>query len=70
MKKALLTTAIIASLGSAAVAQGIAPVTTTSGQNSALTVGSLSQVQVIAVIAAVGITVAAVVALAESSDGT
>ncbi|MBL4628997.1 MAG: hypothetical protein JKY00_14290, partial [Roseicyclus sp.] len=44
--------------------------TTTSGQNSALTVGSLSQVQVIAVIAAVGITVAAVVALAESSDGT
>jgi len=70
MKKARLKTAIIASLGSAAVAQGIAPVTTASGQDSSIAVGSLTQVQVIAVIAAVGITVAAVVALAESPGGT
>lgn len=72
MKKVLLTSAIIASLGTAAVAQGIAPVTTTtSTQGSNLSVGSLSQSQLIAIAAALGITLAVLISILEDeSDAT
>lgn len=71
MKKVLLTSAIIASLGTAAVAQGIAPVTTISTQGSQLSVGSLTQAQVIALAAALGITVAVLVSIVnDEADAT
>ncbi len=72
MKKVLLTSAIIASLGTAAVAQGIAPVATTSTQGSAgLSVGALSQSQIIALAAALGISVAVLVSvLDDEADAT
>lgn len=71
MMKAIMTAAVIASFGSAALAQGIQPVTTVSGQNSDISVGSLTQTQLIALAAVLGITVAALVAaLDDSADGT
>lgn len=70
MKKVLLTSAIIASLGTAAVAQGIAPVTTTS-TNTSVSVGSLSQSQLVALAAALGITLAVLISvLDDETDAT
>lgn len=70
MKKVLLTSAIIASLGTAAVAQGIAPVTTTS-TNTSMSVGSLSQSQLVALAAALGITLAVLISvLDDETDAT
>lgn len=67
MKKALLTTALIAALGTSATAQGIAPVTT--APDTDVTVGTQGfgeNTALIAVLAAAAIIAAA----ATTTDGT
>jgi len=76
MKKALLTAAIIASLGSASLAQGIQPVLSTQGASPeslrGIGTGGLGGTQLAMLAGFFGITVVALVTILndEASDGT
>lgn len=73
MKKALLTAAIIASLGTASVAQGIEPVASTLSPEllRGLGTGGFSAGQIAALAAVLGMSVIALVAvLDDEADGT
>lgn len=76
MKKALLTAAIIASLGTASVAQGLEPVLSTQSMGSSpeslrgLGAGSLGGQQTAILAAFFGISVLALVAILNDDDGT
>lgn len=69
MKKALLTTALIASLGTTAVAQGIEPVSTAPATD--VTVGTLTgEAGIFLAVLGAAVVIAGVVAGSDSSDGT
>ncbi|WP_224816003.1 hypothetical protein [Hasllibacter sp. MH4015] len=69
MKKALLTTAIIASLGTAAAAQGIQPVATTT-PGTDVTVGTQASAVINPLYIVAGVVVAGVIIAGASADGT
>ncbi|UWQ96260.1 hypothetical protein K3728_03170 [Rhodobacteraceae bacterium M385] len=69
MKKALLTTALIASFGTTAVAQGIEPVATAPATD--VTVGTLTgEAGIFLAVLGAAVVIAGVVAGSDSSDGT